>query len=69
MRLFYGVRAFVPGVVIVFAARRCGANGWIVPDPSGDGQDNGARRSGAMSRQAAHVIIQHFLAQIRILCY
>jgi hypothetical protein len=30
MRLFYGDTAFVPGVMIVFAARRCGANGRIV---------------------------------------
>jgi hypothetical protein len=35
MRLFYGGRPFVPGVVIVFAARRRGANGWIVPIPPG----------------------------------
>jgi hypothetical protein len=32
MRLFYGGRPFVPGVMIVFAARRCGANG---PDSPG----------------------------------
>jgi hypothetical protein len=27
MRLFYGGRPVVPGVMIVFAARQCGANG------------------------------------------
>jgi hypothetical protein len=34
MRLFHGGRPFVAGVMIVFAARRCGADGRIAPDPS-----------------------------------
>jgi hypothetical protein len=35
VRLFCGGRPFAPGVMIVFAARQCGANGQIVPIPPG----------------------------------